>query len=43
MYAKRDGRVESQIGFLTAAASVTALIIRPFSGVIADLFDRKKY
>jgi MFS family permease len=42
LYASHMGAVESQIGYLAAAASFAALIIRPFAGIVADRTERKK-
>jgi predicted MFS family arabinose efflux permease len=42
LYASGMGAVESQLGYLAAAASFAALLIRPVAGVIADNSERKR-
>jgi MFS family permease len=42
LYASNMGAVESQLGYLAAAASFSSLLIRPFAGIVADRAERKK-
>ncbi len=42
LYAAGIASAESQLGYLVAAFALASMCIRPFSGLIADRFDRKK-
>ena len=42
IYAMRFGATESQIGFLAASVSFSALLIRPISGLLADRSDGRR-